>query len=463
MNSIVIKLGLSIVFLIMVVLLPLGYVVDKVFTNFYYDKAVQSLHSQSEKLIVIMKSERGVNAAEKVMVAMRMTNHGTLILDGQFQVVARSNEFPNGLVEQFTTTDWETLKEGSAVIKTSDFSEQNYIWIAKPVIVSKQFSGVVLMVTRSEDIQASVVQIREFLLLSGIGTILLALGFTWIVVKKLSNPLLEMERATRRIARGDLEVRIAWVSHDELGSLATAINDLATDLKRYHDTRTEFFANISHELRTPLTYIEGYIRLLRDEDQQEKDKKQALQVMTKEAQRLKGLVHDLFELSKLEEGKMALILEWIDLNEVIENARQSVELRAKKKGLHLEFLYVENPLMYLDGDRMQQIFMNLLDNAIRYTVQGSITIQTEKQNEYLLIEISDTGMGIPKEDLPLIFERFHRVEKSRSRDFGGTGLGLAIVKKLVELQGGSIDVSSKIGVGTTFTMSFPLPPEERSE
>jgi signal transduction histidine kinase len=186
-----------------------------------------------------------------------------------------------------------------------------------------------------------------------------------------------MQKATRRIAKGDLNTRVHVPTGDELGSLALAINDLAADLRRYRDTRSEFFANISHELRTPITYLEGYASVLKQkmyDSEEEKDK--YIDIIGQESQRITHLIHDLFELSKMEEGKISLNLEWIDLVEVVENVSDKLSLNAKEKKLDIQLeIEDEITLLYLDGLRMEQVLINLLDNAIRYTEQDHIHLR----------------------------------------------------------------------------------------
>jgi signal transduction histidine kinase len=173
--------------------------------------------------------------------------------------------------------------------------------------------------------------------------------------------------------------------------------------------------------------------------------------------RLSRLINDLFELSKMEEGKINLYQEWVNLEEILETILPQAELLAKKKGLQLRVHLQENlPPIYVDGLRLEQIMMNLIDNAIRYTDHGWVGIRIEQaRSGDLMIIIEDSGKGIPEDELPFIFDRFYRVEKSRSREFGGTGLGLAIVKQLVVMQGGTVDVCSEVGTGTRFEIRFP--------
>lgn len=267
------------------------------------------------------------------------------------------------------------------------------------------------------------------------------------------------------MAKGDLNTKVSVETKDEIGSLAQAINDLAVELYRYRLNRREFFANISHELWTPLTYLEGYSKALKNKQYQTEDEKEMyLQIIEQKANRMSKLVNDLFELAKMKEGKFPLHFEEIDLIEVIEIAILKTKVKAKEKGLQLYFNNTyQLPSIYADGFRMEQIFITLIENGIRYTDKGFIKIELSNDQNKVKILIEDTGIGIPKEDLPFLFERFYRVEKSRSREYGGTGLGLAIVKQLVELQNGTIQVTSEVGKGTSFKLTFPIYKRDTSE
>lgn len=185
--------------------------------------------------------------------------------------------------------------------------------------------------------------------------------------------------------------------------MAEAINDLAVDLQRYRDTRQEFLANISHELRTPITYLEGYTKVIKDglyETEGERDL--YLDIIHQEAHRLQHLVDDLFELAKMEEGKVTLTQEWIDLSQLAEQAVRRVELKAKEKGLLLK-LQLSGDAYMIRGDqkRMEQIIMNLLENAIRYTDEGEIIVHMEFAADAATLIVEDTGIGIPEEELPI--------------------------------------------------------------
>ncbi|UOF92329.1 ATP-binding protein [Fodinisporobacter ferrooxydans] len=462
-NRIVYKLSGSILLFFLGVLLPFGFVINQIFTNFYYQNVQQEIDQTSSKLAQSIAHYHDSMMIDMMQMMAEFSGAKLYIADAQGKIIVNTS-LPS-ITKQGLIPDQELklLSVGTSIQKhyQDPISKISYLIVGKPIIDQGRFYGGVFVVSSIELIHQSILKIRQLLILSGFGAFFLAVGFTFVLTKKLSNPLIRMEQATRKIAKGNFSIRLDVMSKDEIGSLAAAINDLAVELQRYRDTRSEFFANISHELRTPITYLEGYAKVIKEglyASEEEKD--QYLGIIQKESQRMGRLIYDLFELSKMEAGKFDLDLEWVDLVEIMENLVRNTSLQAKEKGLDIQLnIRDELPLILGDGLRMEQIFMNLLTNAIRYTNKGKIVIDLQRvADRHVLVSMEDTGIGIPQEELKHIFERFYRVEKSRSRQYGGTGLGLAIVKQLVELHGGQIQVHSQSGTGTRFEVRFPMDP-----
>jgi signal transduction histidine kinase len=456
-NRIAVKLGATIIFLFLIVLFPLGFVLDQVLSGFYYGKVSNEIDRLSSRYSELLAQNQNPMVMHMVGMIADFSQIPLVVIDSSGQVLVSSVQGDSqGLVLE---RDIHTLSKGEIIQReyTVPVTEERYLVSGKPVIQDGQFLGGVYVLSSIQGIDESVQAIRNLLLLSGVGALFLALGFTWVLSSKLSSPLIQMEMATRKIAKGNLDTRVKLTSRDEMGSLAAAINDLAYELKRYRDSRSEFFASISHELRTPITYLEGYAQILKEGlYQNEQEKQSYLTIIQQEAGKLTRMINDLFDIAKMEAGKVELNVEWVDLNEVLDAVLQKIELKAKEKGLSVEDHTIGNiPLVYADGLRMEQILVNLLENAIRYTEKGSIKVNMKMDASHIKISIEDTGIGIPKDELPYIFERFYRVEKSRSKEYGGTGLGLSIVKQLVELQSGTIDVWSQPGIGTKFEVTFP--------
>lgn len=231
-----------------------------------------------------------------------------------------------------------------------------------------------------------------------------------------------------------------------------------TDIRRLEKMRSEFVANVSHELKTPITSVKGFAETLLSGDvPDEATAKQFIQIIYDESERLNRLITDLLELSKIEKQAMPLKITEVNLNEIIENSTQTISKFARDKNIALHLPDNKKPVyVEADVDRLGQIVLNLVANAVNYTSDnGDIYIDAEERSSTVVLRVRDTGMGIPKEALGRLFERFYRVDKARSRHSGGTGLGLAIVKHLVESHDGKIYVKSVEGAGSTFTVELP--------
>lgn len=238
-----------------------------------------------------------------------------------------------------------------------------------------------------------------------------------------------------------------------------------TAIRRLERMRSEFVANVSHELKTPITSIKGFAETLLNgaiDDRETADS--FLRIIYDESERLNRLIIDILELSKIESKHSALQCSPVDLSELVHRLIHLIKSDASKKQIELQLDMEEDLFIEGDEDRLRQVFINLISNAINYTPEGgkvliearSLHISEEFAEDRVLIRIKDTGIGIPKKDLPRIFERFYRVDKARSRRSGGTGLGLSIVKHIVELHHGDISVESEAGIGTTFSIELPV-------
>jgi len=230
-----------------------------------------------------------------------------------------------------------------------------------------------------------------------------------------------------------------------------------TELRRVEKIKKDFVVNVSHELRTPLTAIKGFVETM-EEDVDEKNRGY-LAIIKRNTDRLINIVADLLLLSELEEKGAALTLGACDLKLMLEQMRKIFEPRLREKGLSLTIeADPALPDITADAFKLEQVFVNLLDFAIKYTETGGITIRLVPRNGQVLIEVQDTGSGIPREHLPRIFERFYVVDASRSKQLGGTGLGLSIVKHIILLHNGSIEADSTPGQGTLFSITMPVNP-----
>ena len=297
--------------------------------------------------------------------------------------------------------------------------------------------------------------IGRFFLWSGLLAIGIALLLTFVLSRRILAPVKALTGAARQFGKGDFSHRVDYKGKGELGELAISFNSMAEDLERTERLRRNMVADVAHELRTPLSNLKGYLEAI--SDGVVKPDEATIKSLNEEASSLSRLVEDLQELSLADAGKLRIILQPDDISRLIKESVTVFQTKAATKSLTISAdLPAVLPLVNIDSHRIKQVLYNLLDNAVAHTgKEGRITVTAREQDDKVYINVADTGEGIPPEDLPMIFERFYRVDKSRARATGGSGLGLTIAKRLVEAHGGTIEVSSQPGQGSTFTFNLP--------
>ena len=247
---------------------------------------------------------------------------------------------------------------------------------------------------------------------------------------------------------------------DEMAGAVVLFHDI-TESKQVDQIRREFVANVSHELRTPLSILRGYIEVLLDEPETPREElARILSIMERHSKRLQRLVHDLLTLAQLESSQATLELSGVRVDELFNNLIRDWKEKLAAKDLKV---IVDSPpealTLHADGTRLEEVLYNLLDNAVKFSRKnGQIHLRATRRGSDMLLSVTDEGLGISKEHLPRIFERFYRADKARSRELGGTGLGLAIVKHIAQLHGGSVEADSEPGRGTTIRVVLPKKP-----
>lgn len=287
-----------------------------------------------------------------------------------------------------------------------------------------------------------------------VGTLAAAILSYWLA-KRIVRPLTRMETIIEQFANGQLDLRMDNLEIPELDRLARGFNRMASSLEEVESRRREIIDDLTHELRTPLTIIRG--RLEEIADGIIVATPQIYSRLIRETKRLQRLVNDLQELSQAEAGNLTLKLQPTNLRSVLQPLAERFDdqLIDSDRAIVLD-CPKDLPYVMIDSDRLEQILINLLSNAIRHTPRGSIALKAWAIEDRVWISVSDTGAGIAAEELPHIFRRFWRSKKSRSQKYSGTGIGLAICKGLVELHRGEIFVESQVGVGSTFKFYLPL-------
>jgi signal transduction histidine kinase len=304
--------------------------------------------------------------------------------------------------------------------------------------------------------QALVASINRFLILGGLLAVAIAMVVTFVISRRLLAPIRALTISARRLGRGDFSQRVAATDKSEVGELAVAFNSMTDDLQHAETLRRNVIADTAHELRTPLTNIQGYLEAIKDGVVAPDNT--TIDSVYEEVILLSQLVNDLQELAIADAGELKLGIQPENISQVINQAVSATLAHAKSKGIAM-VANLDGGLPYcsIDARRITQVLHNLLNNAVAYTPNGgTITVTAKRQDKSVEISVVDTGEGIPADELSNIFERFYRVDKSRTRATGGHGLGLTIAKRLVEAQGGKIEVLSELGKGSRFQFTVPV-------
>jgi two-component system sensor histidine kinase BaeS len=286
---------------------------------------------------------------------------------------------------------------------------------------------------------------HRYLVWGGIVALTVAMCLGVFFIKMILNPLHQMLGITLKIANGDFTSRVQILSHDEIGELGKTFNAMTDKLDRTEQLRKKMVVDVAHELRAPLTNIRGYLEAMSDGVIQPGSK--IIELLHEETLRLGNLSEDLMRLSVADSANLTLEQELIDLNEFLPHALKLFEAQFAEKGITTDTRIASGAeRISVDAEKLAQIMQNLLHNAWKYVSrEGKVTITVERADGFFKIVVANTGEQIAQEDLALIFERFYRVDKSRSREGGGAGIGLAIVKDLVEAHGGYVGAESFVG------------------
>ena len=291
---------------------------------------------------------------------------------------------------------------------------------------------------------------------AGLGVLILALAGGWFLASRALGPVRRISEAAAELSASNLSRRIDVTrTENELGRLAATLNGAFDRLAEAFDRQRRFTADASHELRTPLAIFHSNVELALKKDRTPEEYREALEVCLKASRRMRGIVDGLLTLARADAGEIALRKEPVDLRAVLEETAAMLRPMAEQAGVTLEVSGAKAAVTG-DPDRLREVATNLLGNAIRYNRPGGrAAASTRVEGAEAVLEVSDTGLGIPEKDRPHIFERFYRVDKARSREAGGSGLGLSITRWIVEAHGGTIAFASREGEGTTFTVRIP--------
>lgn len=318
--------------------------------------------------------------------------------------------------------------------------------------------GVLLYSSQIQDMVDSLNHLRAQMLMYFMLATAIVFIFSLIVSRWLTRPVAALTAGVEQISRGDFKSRVHVAGRGEMAQLAETFNLMSERLENLDNARNQFVSNASHELKTPLATMKILLEsLIYQDDMEPALRKEFMQDIDREIDRLNSVIGDLLTLVHIDSRKMTLHREPMLLSDAVKETVRRLLPLANGRGQEIEVKISDACEIYADSLKIQQVIYNIIENGIKYTPDGGrISVHLFREGRDAVLQISDTGVGIPPEDVPHIFDRFYRVDKARSRDTGGTGLGLSIVQQIVRLHAGSIDVHSELGVGTTFTVELPM-------
>jgi two-component system OmpR family sensor kinase len=411
--------------------------------------------------------------AELPLERIAETRHVRVLFTDEEGTVLRDS---GGSQPRWNVLDQADYEQSPRSLQGSWQDDQNQRWLfvgrrwAPPTDAATQRQGWIVFATPelNRRVWFSQNMLRPLLLAGVIGLMLSAL-LAWLVSRSIARPLQRVAEAAHAIAQGDYDQTVPASGPAEVRRLAQDFNRMGQQVRASRDAQRDFVANVSHELKTPLTSIQGYSQAILDGTAADPETIQrSAAIIHDESERLGRMVAELLDLSRIESRQTVMRREPVDLASLIGNIVERFRLRAEEAGITLAVQIAELPRVMGDGDRLAQVFTNLVDNALKHTPKGgkvAVTakpltpsgVQKLKQAWPRAVEVavSDSGSGIPPEDLSRVFERFYQVDKSRKHT-GSIGLGLAITREIIEAHGGSIKAESIVGLGTRFTLVLPV-------
>ncbi|MGF2616913.1 cell wall metabolism sensor histidine kinase WalK [Rossellomorea vietnamensis] len=586
-RSVVGKLWITILLLVAFVLFILTILQLEFFQNYHLEQVENDLSDTAEKIASVLENHQDLSMGLQISKEIVDDPHNLIVAEDRNQlyyaedITAEHLELQQEILQQKEVTAvFERQKPFVKEVHLNGESVsnlyENIVAVGAPVQLENGGTGAVLIFQSLEEIKETTRQTTRLILLAAGIAIILTTIFAFFLSTRITAPLRKMREAAFEVARGRFDTKVPILTHDEIGELATAFNQMGkqlnynmhalsqekeqlssilssmadgvitfnrdgtilitnppaerflqqwyyeqegneqeaippnlkellekvilleneqtgevslqgrsyvvivsplyneeyvrgavavvrdmTEERRLDKLRKDFIANVSHELRTPIAMLQGYSEAIIDDiAASEEEKKEIAKIIYDESLRMGRLVNDLLDLARMEAGHITLNYEETDVSGFLERVTNKFQGIAKEKNIELSFIGKRSneseQLIYLDPDRIEQVLTNLVDNALRHTPEtGRVFVNYKPVNSGVLVEVSDSGSGIPEEDLPFVFERFYKADKARTRGKSGTGLGLAIARNIIEAHNGQISVHSKLDQGTTFSFFLP--------
>ncbi|MFD2444378.1 ATP-binding protein [Bacillus sp. CGMCC 1.16607] len=452
MKKLSIKLGILFFLIIFGLMTFMFFFLHEGIADSRVEEELNALRTRGNSHRAILEKQFDEETIHHVVLMESESNTDVVITNETRKVLAASGL--SNILRKYPKSQSSTIPRKGKIVE-GNWDKEPYIITVSPIQTEEKIVGFVYMFQDTTSIHSLIHRLNEHFILAGWISICLTIIIIFFLSKGITKPLIKMKEATSQISKGNFSISLPKTTEDELGDLARSIELLATDLNYLKEERSEFLASISHELRTPLTYIKGYADIVNKRNLSNEERQTYLKIIVEESNRLSDLIKELFELAKIDQNSFLIQKELIDLNQFLSNIEHKLSPAFQEKQMKIEIFCQPNTMIMADPLRLEQIMINLLDNALKYSQKEAlIQLRVWKNKDFTHISVQDNGKGIPKKDIPYIFQRFYRVDKSRTRSLGGKGLGLAIVKELVHAHGAEIQVKSNENIGTEFEIIF---------
>ncbi len=459
MKSIRFKLWAGMMMLVAIVLILLWFFQIIFLESFYTNMHISDIKNEGKSLSKLVSKGDKTELSYKLDVFAFDNNLSVEVLDSVGNPIytagstGNSGQIPMNKNNARIDTYKSVLegKEVSIPLSHPRFGNK-FIMIGIPIKASGGVSWAMLINVPLAPVEDTTSILKQQLIFITFILVLAALLISFFLSRGFTRPILEIKKASEIMALGDFSVRINSRKQDEIGKLAETINYLGQQLSKIEQLRKDLIANVSHELRTPLSLIRGYAETIRDVSSSVPEKRdKQLGIIIEEAERLSRIVDDILNLSQLQAGYFSLNLSHFNLRELLDNIVNRYNILSEKTGINIIQQYSGDALVEADETRIEQVLYNLINNAFNHTPEyGFIKVNVIDEMDAVRIEVSDTGMGIPEEDIHHIWDRYYKAEKTGGKRSLGTGLGLAIVKEVLEAHSSVFGVESKREMGTTF-------------
>lgn len=443
----------------------LGGLIAQLFQNYYFTEKEELLVAQGKEINRLVSQYLHGNITidhltGKLETMDRILNARIWIADAHGLIYEESgSEQDRWLGTRLDRSEVQLILQGKTITKIGRYGNRfdaAMLSVAVPLVLNGEVRGATLLHLPIFGIEQSLGKVYKLiwaaaLIAVGLGSILI-----YLMSRKFAKPLYQMNSVALQLAKGKFDQQVEIHGEDEIAQLGQSFNFMAAQLNKLELMRREFIANVSHELRSPLTSIKGFVQAMLDGTVPVETQGKYLSMVFEETTRMTRLVNDLLDIASIDGGRVQLEKSVFDLGELAAKVVRILQPQIVAKALKVE-QEIKPDEFWVEADQHQieQVLVNLVNNAIGFTPdQGSIALEVSAQGKRVIISVKDSGIGIPKEDLEYIWERFYKVDKARIRTRGGTGLGLAIVKRIIDAHGEEIWVHSKVNEGTQFSFTL---------